>query len=110
LLRSACDIERAEQALFDRAREDGLDILPRPDASPLAVLNVVVVKGGADGGGGVDLTLVSDASPGLSLAGFTMSVARAAHCAGRRNNSAEPAARSPFWRGGHPFGMAARGI
>jgi hypothetical protein len=44
LLRSACDIERAEQALFDRAREDGLDILPRPDASPLAVLNVVVVK------------------------------------------------------------------
>jgi hypothetical protein len=36
-------LERREEALIDRAANDGLDVLRRPDASPLAVLGVVIV-------------------------------------------------------------------
>jgi hypothetical protein len=43
-LEAALDkLERAEQALLDRAHEDGLDVLPRPDAAPSAVLGVIAV-------------------------------------------------------------------
>jgi hypothetical protein len=38
------EFERAEEALIMRAADDGLDVLRRPDASPPAVLGVVVAK------------------------------------------------------------------
>ena len=37
-------IEAREEALIMRAAGDGLDVLRRPDASPAAVLGVVVAK------------------------------------------------------------------
>ena len=42
--RELLDLERREEALIMRAADDGLDVLRRPDASPPAVLGVVVVK------------------------------------------------------------------
>jgi hypothetical protein len=38
------ELERSEQALLDRAHADGLDVLPRPEASPLAVLGVIIAQ------------------------------------------------------------------
>jgi hypothetical protein len=39
------ELERLEESLVERAHSDGLtDILRRPDASPLAVLNVVITR------------------------------------------------------------------
>jgi hypothetical protein len=40
---SLLSLERREEALLDRAANDGLDVLRRPDADPRAVLNVAVV-------------------------------------------------------------------
>jgi hypothetical protein len=38
------ELERREEALIMRAHSDGLEILRRSDANPLAVLNCVIVK------------------------------------------------------------------
>jgi hypothetical protein len=36
-------LERREEALIERAANDGIEVPRRPDASPLAVLNVAIV-------------------------------------------------------------------
>jgi hypothetical protein len=43
-----CELRAARrEALIMRAADEGLDVLRRPDASPAAVLGVVVVKAAA---------------------------------------------------------------
>jgi hypothetical protein len=37
-------VRQREEALFLKAQGDGLEMLRRPDASPLAVLGVVIVQ------------------------------------------------------------------
>jgi hypothetical protein len=38
------ELDQREEALIERAHSDGLEVLRRPDASPLAVLGIVIAQ------------------------------------------------------------------
>ena len=78
-------LEVVEEKLVVAALEAGLEVHRRPGASAWAILGLRGCGGGSTGRGG-----------GLIFPGIRLAVPGADdHCAGVRNNSAEPAAADP---------------